>query len=78
MYVGRYLCFVELGSVILYFQSSYYTAAVVEYSAVGNISIHDPRQVLMMNADKYVDYVRQAASSVSICVCVFVCVGLAR
>lgn len=47
------------------FQTPYYTAAVVEYGAVGNISMHDPQQVLMMNANNYVRYVRQAASSVS-------------
>jgi len=38
---------------------------VVEYGAVGNITIHGPQQVLLMNANNYVDYVTQAASSVS-------------
>jgi hypothetical protein len=37
----------------------------VEYSAVGNISVDDPKEILMMNARNYVGYVKQAASSVS-------------
>lgn len=44
-------------------ESPYYTAAVVEYGAVGNVSIDDPQQVLMMNANNYVHYVTQAARS---------------
>lgn len=44
-------------------KSSYYTAAVVEYSAVGNISVDDPRQVLMMNAERYLGYVKESARS---------------
>lgn len=43
-------------------ESSYYTAAVVEYGAVGNISIDDPQQVLLMNANNYLDFITQAAS----------------
>ena len=54
----QYLCYV--------FQSSYYTAAVVEYGSVGNISTHGPKQVLLMNANNYVHYVTQAANSVSV------------
>jgi hypothetical protein len=55
-------------NIAVYFQISHYTAAVVEYGAVGNISIHGP-QVLLMNANNYVDYVTQAASSVSDVTC---------
>ena len=60
--VCSFCCF---SSGALYFQSPYYTAAVVEYGAVGNVSIDDPQQVLMMNANNYVHYVTQAARSVS-------------
>jgi hypothetical protein len=38
---------------------------VVEYSAVGNLSVHDTKDVLMMNAERYLGYVREAATSVS-------------
>jgi hypothetical protein len=38
---------------------------VVEYSAVGNLSADDPKQILMMNAENYLGYIGEAAASVS-------------
>lgn len=55
---------------------SYYTAAVVEYSAVGNTSHDDPKDILRMNARNYIKYIEQAVSKHELDIIVFPECGL--
>ncbi|PSN46120.1 Vanin-like protein 2 [Blattella germanica] len=45
------------------YDAPFYTAAVVEYSALGNRSVNTPQDILLLNANNYLHYIKQAASA---------------
>ncbi|KAJ9584108.1 hypothetical protein L9F63_021544 [Diploptera punctata] len=58
------------------YNKPYYTAAVVEYNALGNASQDDPKDILRMNANNYIKYIKQAANMHDLDIIVFPECGL--